>query len=268
MAKIAIVFTCVVLWPLVLCKEIQVQWIAWWVGQGQFITRVSGQECRHYDVGGDLPIPKEWAQVCQKKLNRVFISHGDWDHLGLISQLRRTGGDVCLNLAPTHTLSLQKSRLLNQVPDCANSILKLRQRDQWVSPFRQEWVYSPTPHPQLKQNPNNVSQVIFISGVLLPGDSPKYQEKLWARHFPCAHEVRYLIVGHHGSRTSTSGRMLDRFPNLQMAVISARRNRYGHPHAPTLRELRKRNIAVLKTEDWGHIHIHMRPMELRSACRH
>lgn len=60
-----------------------------------------------------------------------------------------------------------------------------------------------------------------------------------------------LKVGHHGSRTATSGTFLQAV-RPETAVISAGKdNKFGHPHAETLEKLK--NISVRRTMEEGDI---------------
>ena len=87
----------------------------------------------------------------------------------------------------------------------------------------------------------------------MPGDSPIQLEKLWATDFKSITLTRILILGHHGSRTSTGKDLLAHLPQLQFSIASARYAKYKHPHQETLNRLSEYNIPILKTEDWGNI---------------
>lgn len=94
-----------------------------------------------------------------------------------------------------------------------------------------------------------------MSGVLAPGDSSTRAETTWASTLRNLEETRYLIVGHHGSRTSTGEHLLKRLSRLRLAIASARQRRFGHPHPEVLERLSRHHIPLLRTEDWGNIHI-------------
>jgi competence protein ComEC len=66
--------------------------------------------------------------------------------------------------------------------------------------------------------------------------------------------VDLLKVGHHGSRGSTSGELLDSLRPLA-AVISVGRNDYGHPSPETLARLERRRVPVLRTDEDGTISV-------------
>lgn len=60
-------------------------------------------------------------------------------------------------------------------------------------------------------------------------------------------------VGHHGSETSSSEKLLDLI-NPQYAIISCGTgNAYGHPHEAVLNRLKSRNIEVFRTDEQGSI---------------
>lgn len=101
---------------------------------------------------------------------------------------------------------------------------------------------------------NAASRVFMIENrVLLPGDSIASEEKKWGL-FVRKHPITLLVLGHHGSRTSTSEALLKNLPHLKQAIASARREVYGHPHKTVLKRLKKNGVAVIATEDWGSLH--------------
>lgn len=67
-----------------------------------------------------------------------------------------------------------------------------------------------------------------------------------------------LKVAHHGSRTSTSGALLD-LVQPRIAVISCgRRNLFGHPHPAVLEALATRGVRVWRTDRDGSVDIDVR----------
>ena len=62
-----------------------------------------------------------------------------------------------------------------------------------------------------------------------------------------------LKVGHHGSKTSTSNRFLEKV-NPKYAVISVGKgNSYSHPNIETLNRLAKKDVKVYRTDEFGTI---------------
>jgi competence protein ComEC len=66
--------------------------------------------------------------------------------------------------------------------------------------------------------------------------------------------VDLLKVGHHGSRGSTGGELLDSLRPVA-AVISVGRNDYGHPAPETLERLAHRRVPVLRTDRDGTVDV-------------
>ncbi len=65
----------------------------------------------------------------------------------------------------------------------------------------------------------------------------------------------FLKVGHHGSRTSSTPAFLDAVRPSVASMSTGVRNRFGHPHLPTLEKLRERGILGLRTDRFGAIRI-------------
>lgn len=60
-----------------------------------------------------------------------------------------------------------------------------------------------------------------------------------------------LKVGHHGARTSSSARFLQRVAPQGAIVSCGRQNRFGHPHPETLRRLKEQGVTLFRTDQQG-----------------
>lgn len=216
----------------------------WNVGQGQWLTYSDNETCLHFDVGGEFHPGRNLRRRCREKKNFVFLSHWDWDHIGLLSRLKNISPFVCIALKPKGRSQVRKEKLLKEFATCSTEDF---------TPTGTWKIYSP----RYADSTNGLSHVIQFGVVLIPGDSPTKQEKHWISQFPFLSKVRILILGHHGSATSTSDELLERLPSLRMSIASARWKRYGHPHPKTLWRLQHHHQRVLRTEDWGHIVIEL-----------
>lgn len=89
--------------------------------------------------------------------------------------------------------------------------------------------------------------------MLVTGDSSKSAEReLIEEH--TIEDVELLIVGHHGSRYSSSGELLSQIGG-ENAIISVGYNSYGHPTNETLERLAAYGYNVLRTDLNGTIQI-------------
>lgn len=200
--------------------------IFWNIGQGQWVTHALFSECIHYDIGGEsLTSPKILISVyklCATKKNTLFLSHSDLDHRFFLKWAKKN-------------LNLTLSDDINVTPQANTKVnnRKLIFNGQFSS-----------------KNRNLSSKVFSINGFLFPGDSTTKAEKIWSQH-PALKNIKVLLLGHHGSRTSTSQKLLAELPSLQQAVVQARFKKYKHPHEEVLIRLKQKKIPLLQTEKWG-----------------
>jgi competence protein ComEC len=217
--------------------------VVWNVGQGQWITITEGSTCYHFDMGGEFFPWSRLRALCGDRQNKVLLSHWDWDHIGALAdrKLLKNLPRICILKMPLGKSSPRKMALLKRFSPCA-------QRADTGAEKIFSW------QPSIAKNSNDLSQVFEFQSLLMPGDSPKSQEKIW-KDRAWLRSARILILGHHGSRTSTSTELLSQLPQLKVSISSARWKRYSHPHAETVARLHSSHIPLLRTEDWGNIWI-------------
>jgi competence protein ComEC len=119
-------------------------------------------------------------------------------------------------------------------------------------------VLSPCPSFRPGVGANDNSFVIRLSWgqrrFLFTGDAEHEAEAaLLERGAPLGAD--FLKVGHHGSRTSSSPAFLDAVAPRVATMSTGIRNRFGHPHAPTLQKLSERGILALRTDRYGGVRL-------------
>lgn len=218
------------------------RWVVWNVGQGQWVTHILTDSCHHFDMGGEFgsfkTIKKPLIHSCGKKQNTLNLSHWDYDHFLNVPAFARAFPHFCWQTLPEfgyRKKTAQEVLKLN-IPNCSQPAERLLY---WV--------------PLIVRNTNDASIIFSEENVLLAGDSPIQQEKIWAFELNNIASTRVLLLGHHGSRTSTGKQLLSQLPQLKFTISSARFAKYRHPHPETLARLSEFNIPLLKTEDWGNI---------------
>lgn len=221
-------------------EKIPQKLITWNVGQGSWSTLVTDKLCHHFDMGGEVSPLKFVTQYCRRKKNYLHISHLDWDHFSFIRSAQRKLKGLCIATSPRP--HKRKSKYIKDLSHC-----------------------SPTKHPMLeidlifssnsnKLSENESSRVWSINKrLLITGDSTKEIEKTWVHNVKSKGTLSILLLGHHGSKTSTSDYLLETLPKLKQGITSARKRKYGHPHPSVLKRLKKHGIANITTEDWGNI---------------
>ncbi len=220
------------------------EWIIWNSGQGQWITQITNETCTHFDFGGEVFTLKKikplYIQFCKNKTNELYLSHTDWDHYGFYNFLIQNNIKTCWRSKPFESLK----KINFDVPFCtafSNDNTKI--------------LFHDSSHILNSTNRNDTSTVITTDHFLIQGDSPFKQEKKWVKNISETDEIRFLILGHHGSRTSTSDFLLSRLPQLKMAFATSRFKKYGHPHKDVVERLKQHHLNAITTESWGTIQL-------------
>jgi competence protein ComEC len=211
-------------------REVPAQWVIWNIGQGSWITRIENRHCFHFDAGGEGRFPAQVVRACRGFRNVIAISHSDWDHVSFIGQLHTEFPNLCRQ----GPFDRRPSKTLMRIPECKTI--------DW-------WSWHPT---EKTKRSNDGSLVFYFRKLLYPGDSPKKFEKFWMDQIPGP--VSFLVLAHHGSKSGTSPKLLANL-HLKLAIASARKQKYGHPHERVKVDLKKANVPLLSTESWGSLHL-------------
>lgn len=213
--------------------------VIWNVGQGSMSSYITPTQCVHVDMGGEN-FPQKLIENCRGKDNFLYLTHFDWDHINFVNKTYRQLDSLCLATSLPNHLKPKKIYWLSKLRHCSQSSKGIIQLQ--TSQFK-------------KSNESHV--YLLAEKVLITGDDPQYEEKLLVPHLEkYKNKIRYLVAGHHGSRTSTSGALLRSLVHLRMVLISARKKRYGHPHKEVLEKLKKMAVPGVNTESYGHLYIY------------
>jgi competence protein ComEC len=219
--------------------------VVWNIGQGQWITVITDSACHHFDMGGEHERPPvlHW---CLRRTNDLFISHGDLDHIKFVGWSAGRLPRFCIVAPPLDEISDRKKQMLATVPLCPRQHVEDIEIRELTDLQREK----------NRSGHNEMSRVFLVrtpdGSVLIPGDSTIEAEKVWRKNLRAQDHVHILVLGHHGSRTSTGDDLLNSLPELKLGIASARRARYGHPHAEVVVRLLLRGVSVLSTEGTGH----------------
>ena len=225
------------------------------VGQGSAVLVRTASHALLYDSGPQYTQDSDAGQRVLvpllrrlgERLDLLVLSHSDQDHVGGAQAVlaAQPQAQLLSSLEPTHPLQRQRPG-----QRCAAG-----QRWQW------DGVQFELLHPQMAdyalpgRRPNSLSCVLRIvsaQGVvaLLTGDIEAAQEAaLLAAQAPLAAD--WLLVPHHGSKTSSSAPFLAAV-QPQLAIVQAGwRNRFGHPAASVLARYDSQGIAVAESVHCG-----------------
>lgn len=227
------------------------------VGQGDSLLIYSQGKTALIDTGGKLRFDGKTSTTITKyttipllkslgikKLDFLFLTHGDMDHMGEVFYLINhfKAEKIYINLGPTSLLE--------------NNLLKERK----VAESKQDSVFQVGNFRFYQLNKswkdeNNSSSVYYVHHpnltVLLMGDATIDTEKYLLENYNLNIDV--LKVGHHGSKTSTGISFLNA-TSPRLALISVGQdNNFGHPNQEVLKKLENKNIPYLMTKDSGTI---------------
>ena len=217
------------------------------IGQGDAILYRDRNLNILFDTGGD-DLNKEIAgeniyQYLIKngvyKLDYVFISHPDIDHMGNLYYL-------------VNKMQIGKI-YANKLDDFKTYPIK--NKDKFTSyPLNLEVLYVNPNHPESNETSAVILANIFKYKLLLTGDIGEEEKNIKTKGI-----TDFLKVSHHGSKFSTSKEFLEN-NKFSIALISAGyKNRYGHPNPKVLSRLKDKNIEIYRTDQEGNIEIKFRP---------
>ena len=226
------------------------------VGEGDAIVIKNGNNLYLVDNGGSEfkeysdEIIKYVHSLGFKKINKMFLTHGDTDHIGSSLSL--------LDKIAIDSVYFNYNAINNNELDI---IEKLKEK---------KIFYRQISHYELRKNnlllkvfsynlekENDSSMIIYLNDgnyqILLMGDATISSEKLLLNEF--FKQIDILKVGHHGSKTSTSKEFMETI-NPQYSIISVGKNNFYHlPNQEVLERLKK--TKIYRTDQSGSIVLKM-----------
>lgn len=203
---------------------------------------------RESDAGHRVLVPL--LRALGERLDMLMISHRDIDHIG--------GAQAVLAMQP-------EASLVSSIED-AHPLQTLRKASRCVAGQRWEWdgVAFEVLHPvaadyDAASKSNAMSCVLRISSsapggsraALLVGDIESPQELRLATSVPASLQADFLLVPHHGSKTSSSAVFLDAVRPQWAVVQSGYRNRFGHPVESVVARYEERGVRLVKSPQCG-----------------
>jgi competence protein ComEC len=120
-------------------------------------------------------------------------------------------------------------------------------------------VLGPCPSFTPRRNANDNSLVISVAygqrRFLFTGDAEHEEEAELVQTHAAELRADYLKVGHHGSRTSTGEAFLSLVAPALATLSCGVRNRFGHPHVPTVERLAAHAVRTLRLDRSGSVEV-------------
>ena len=185
----------------------------------------------------------------------LFVSHSDNDHAGGEEGLRR-------KIVPSLTYAGQPKK--HQHNDCHGV-------EGWHSFEGSGNRWRIFRYSMTNASDNNQSCVVQIEmagkRILLPGDIDKKAEKILLASYGDELKSDVLIVGHHGSKSSSSNAWLIQVDPDIAIVSTGFNNRFHHPHSTVLARFKQHSISLYNTADSGAIEINLAEIMLITQWR-
>lgn len=212
------------------------------VGQGLSVLVQTHRHALLYDAGarhGDFDLGERAVVPALRGLgvaglDRLILSHADNDHAG-------GARAVVAALPTTAVLSGEPERLPSELAalPCINS-----QHWQWDGVSFRLW------RRQTAASSNAASCVLLVEAagerLLVTGDIDSDTEALLlAESWPV--EADWIVLAHHGSRSSSSAAFLKAVAPRVALVSRSRHNAFGHPHPEVVERLRQAGVSVHDT---------------------
>ena len=194
-----------------------------------------------------------------RKIDAVFLSHGDADHINGIAELleeKQMSIDCICLPAGAEQEEFVEIRDLARARNI--SVRTIQAGDFWENNGAKFWCLNPA---DVTESGNAASMVLYMEyqdfSMLLTGDLEGEGEKSVAAllRSNAITGISVLKVAHHGSKNSTKEEFLRQCSPAVAVISCGERNTYGHPHKETLERLNDMGTAVYRTDCSGAIQI-------------
>ncbi len=234
------------------------------VGQGAATLLHSGEVTVLVDCGTDYHRRGSGACVTDTmtlygwdRLDYVVLTHYHEDHAGGLDEL----------LARTHVGTLLLPRASSLDEQLHDEVEELAKRYgvalQYVDKLQRVLFGETclTLYPPLTRGQTNEEGLTLLCStgkfdLLITGDMNMSTERLLVDRYAIP-DIEVLLVGHHGSASSTSQELLTEV-SPEVGIISVGDNRYGHPTEETLNRLSWNGCRIYRTDTQGNILIQVR----------
>ena len=218
---------------------------------GQFALVDCGSRNSWYDAGGIAA--DHLATMGCGTLDYLILTHYDYDHVsGVTELLARTRVDTLLlpDVADDAGMRLQVELAAR---DHGADIRYVRTETALPLGRSSLTIYPPG---DVKGDNEQCLAILCTYGdydLLITGDMNMAAERQLIAEYDLP-DIEALVVGHHGSKSSTSEELLEAV-TPEVGIISVGDNSYGHPTEDALRRLVLADVDICRTDKQGTVHL-------------
>ena len=231
------------------------------------------------DVGTDCLIP--FLKCCGiSRVDYIFISHGDEDHISGIRTLLEQDDISVGCLVFGSRMGAKSEEWMRKAASKGVLIQHMEPGDRLQLSGFSVRCLGPAEEkngleslPSETEEENNQSMVLALEGegirFLFTGDMEEEEEKLLLHTVPeKLWKANVLKVAHHGSKTSSSEAFLSAVSPALAVISCGENNRYGHPDADTVLRLCSCTERILVTAECGAVRLFCEAGRIRvKTCR-
>lgn len=228
------------------------------VGQGQCIALSSGSKRSLIDCGGSRNAGALAANYLHEygwtSLDLLILTHYHADHCNGVAALMDDFFIGTLVIPDTDKASPARQEIETLAKEHGTRICYLTEKAS--IPFGSAEL---TLYPPLSLIGDNEAGLTILCSygnwdALVTGDMPSTTEHQLLKHYTLP-DIELLVLGHHGSRYSTSKELLDRLTPEYALISVGDDNTFGHPATETLDRLKAANVTVYRTDRMGTISV-------------
>lgn len=231
------------------------------VGQGQCVLLASHGKFALLDCGSAQtwknPGKAAAEQLCSmgcSKLDYLLLTHYDFDHVsGVLGLMARLPVETLLIPAGNDDAGL-RDQILGIASAHGTTVCEVASLEQHNLGSAVLTIYPPLGTSQDNERGLSCLASAGDLDLLVTGDMGSSTEKLLLDAYPLP-DLEALVVGHHGSKSSTSNELLDVLSPEIVCISAGKGNPYGHPADETLWRLDAHGCTIYRTDLHGNIHL-------------
>ena len=208
-----------------------------------------------YDIAQNILIPYLNAEGVNK-LDYLIITHGDFDHGGMAKNLIKNFKikHIILNRENNNLEKEIIKKFKGKITNISEGIIKIEN-------ITLNFLNGLNTYDE-----NKASLIIYTNienrNILLMGDATKESENYILNTYNLP-KMDILKVGHHGSNTSTSKKLIKKISPKISLISAGTNNIYGHPHQETLKKLKNSDVYITKKD--GAVKINLNNFTIKTA---